>query len=118
MMALMLHDNYVANLGLQKQLQHLKLACYLVTMKKRFGSGRRISLSTRGSSRNIADANILATLSLTTKSTETKLLSGFDPIDLMRKYFRKVREYERAYREGHTAGPEVEEALQVASSCV
>ena len=32
--------------------------------------------------------------------------------DLMRKYFRRVREYVRAYREGHKAGPEVEKALK------
>ena len=32
--------------------------------------------------------------------------------DLMRKYFRRVREYASAYREGHKAGPEVEKALK------
>ena len=33
-------------------------------------------------------------------------------VDLIRKYFRKAREYERAYREGHQAGMEVEMALK------
>jgi hypothetical protein len=33
------------------------------------------------------------------------------PTDLIRKYFRRVREYARAYREGYKAGPEVERAL-------
>lgn len=32
--------------------------------------------------------------------------------DLMRKYFRKAREYAKTYREGHAAGPEVEKALK------
>ena len=32
--------------------------------------------------------------------------------DLMRKYFRWVCEYARAYREGHRAGPEIEKALK------
>ena len=33
-------------------------------------------------------------------------------VDLMRKYFRKVREIMRAYREGHTPGRELEMALK------
>ena len=36
--------------------------------------------------------------------------------DLIRKYFRKARDYARAYREGHTAGPEVEKALKTYKS--
>jgi len=28
-------------------------------------------------------------------------------IELMRKYFRKIREYQRAYREGNTLGKEI-----------
>ena len=32
--------------------------------------------------------------------------------DLIRKYFQKVCEYSRAYREGYSAGPEVEKALK------
>ena len=34
----------------------------------------------------------------------------------MRKYFRKVREYERAYLEGKKAGKEVEAAVKVYKS--
>ena len=33
-------------------------------------------------------------------------------IDLIRKYFRKAREYMRAYREGHSAGPELLQAVK------
>ena len=36
--------------------------------------------------------------------------------DLIRKYFRKVREYERAYLEGHKAGKEVEAAVKLYKS--
>ena len=31
---------------------------------------------------------------------------------MIRKYFRKMRETMRAYREGYTAGPELENALK------
>ena len=31
------------------------------------------------------------------------------PLDLIIKYFRRVREYARGYREGFTAGPELEQ---------
>ena len=34
------------------------------------------------------------------------------PVDLIRKYFRKVREIMKAYREGHTPGRELEMALK------
>ncbi len=37
-------------------------------------------------------------------------------LDSMRKYFRKTRDYERAYREGYKAGREVEQALKVFKS--
>ena len=33
-------------------------------------------------------------------------------VDLIRKYFRKVREIMRGYREGHTPGPDLETALK------
>jgi hypothetical protein len=33
-------------------------------------------------------------------------------VDLIRKFFRKVREYERAYVEGNKAGKEVEAAVK------
>ena len=33
-------------------------------------------------------------------------------IDLIRKFFRKARDYERAYLEGLKAGKEVEEAVK------
>ena len=33
-------------------------------------------------------------------------------VDLIRKYFRKARRYMRAYREGKTAGQEIEEAVK------
>ena len=33
-------------------------------------------------------------------------------LDQIRKYFRKMRETMHAYREGHTAGPELEKALK------
>ena len=33
-------------------------------------------------------------------------------VDLISKYFSKVREYERAYLEGHKAGKEVEKAVK------
>ena len=33
-------------------------------------------------------------------------------VDLIRNYFRKAREYERAYREGHQAGMEVKMPLK------
>ena len=41
-------------------------------------------------------------------------------VDLIRKYFRKAREYERAYREGHQAGMEVEMAYTnlIAAVCM
>ena len=34
------------------------------------------------------------------------------PTDLIRKYFRRVREYARGYREGFTAGPALEKAVK------
>ena len=34
------------------------------------------------------------------------------PVDLMRKYFRRVREYARGYREGFAAGPALERAVK------
>ena len=34
------------------------------------------------------------------------------PIDLFRKYFRRVREYARGYREGFAAGPALECAVK------
>ena len=34
-------------------------------------------------------------------------------VDLMRKYFRKAREYERAYLKGKKSGKEVETAVKV-----
>ena len=37
-------------------------------------------------------------------------------VDTIRKYFRKARDYEMAYREGHNAGNEVEQALKVYKS--
>ena len=33
-------------------------------------------------------------------------------MDLIRKYFRKARDYEKAYREGLKAGREVEDAVK------
>lgn len=36
--------------------------------------------------------------------------------DTIRKYFRRVQEYERAYREGKKAGSEVEQAVKVYKS--
>ena len=39
-------------------------------------------------------------------------------VTLIRKYFRKVREIMRAYREGHTPGQELELVLQVTSKSV
>ena len=53
-----------------------------------------------------------------TNSTLTKLREILDPaldsvtVELMRKYFRKVREYEKAYLEGKKAGKEVEAAVK------
>ena len=38
------------------------------------------------------------------------------PVELIRKYFRKVREYEKAYLEGKKAGKEVEAAVKVYKS--
>ena len=37
-------------------------------------------------------------------------------VDLIRKYFRRVREYERAYVEGKKAGKELEQAVKVYKS--
>ena len=37
-------------------------------------------------------------------------------VDLIRKYFRKAREYERAYREGIKAGRAIEEAVKIYKS--
>ena len=37
-------------------------------------------------------------------------------VDLIRKYFRRVLEYERAYNEGKKAGSEIERALKVYKS--
>lgn len=36
--------------------------------------------------------------------------------DLIRKYFRRVREYQRGYREGFAAGPELESAVKLYKS--
>lgn len=36
--------------------------------------------------------------------------------DLMREYFRRVREYQRGYREGFAAGPELESAVKLYKS--
>jgi hypothetical protein len=33
-------------------------------------------------------------------------------VDLIRKYFRKVREYARGYKEGFAAGPALENAIK------
>ena len=40
----------------------------------------------------------------------------FVTLDNIRKYFRKVREYERAYLEGHKTGEGVEDAIKVYKS--
>ena len=48
-----------------------------------------------------------------------KFHSELNPIErvwTIRKYFRKARDYEMAYREGHNAGNEVEQALKVYKS--
>lgn len=37
-------------------------------------------------------------------------------VDLIRKYFRKAREYERAYLEGKKAGKEVKAAVKLCKS--
>ena len=37
-------------------------------------------------------------------------------VDLIRKYFRRVREYHRAYREGKSGGTEVETAVKLYKS--
>ena len=37
-------------------------------------------------------------------------------VDLNRKYFRKVREQQRAYREGNTLGKEMQKILKVYKS--
>ena len=34
-------------------------------------------------------------------------------LDLIRKYFRKIREYQQAYTEGAKAGKEVESAVKL-----
>lgn len=43
---------------------------------------------------------------------------SLDSVELtsIRKYFRKAREYERAYREGHAAGKSVENAVKMYKS--
>ena len=33
-------------------------------------------------------------------------------VELIRKYFRKVREYQRAYRDGNTIGKEMQKTLK------
>ena len=53
-----------------------------------------------------------------TNFTLVKLRKLLDPaldsvsVDLIRKYFRKARDYEQAYREGHKAGKAVEKAVK------
>ena len=50
--------------------------------------------------------------------TLAKLRENINPaldslsVDLIKKYFRKVREYEQAYTEGNKAGKEVEAAVK------
>ena len=57
-----------------------------------------------------------------TNFTIAKLREIIDPaldsvnVELIRKYFRKVREYEKAYLEGKKAGKEVEAAVKVYKS--
>lgn len=57
-----------------------------------------------------------------TNFTFVRLRTIIDPaldsvaIDLIRKYFRRVREYERAYLEGKKAGKELEQAVKVFKS--
>ena len=37
-------------------------------------------------------------------------------VDMIRKFFRKMRDYLQAYREGHVAGPELEKAIMKCKS--
>ena len=57
-----------------------------------------------------------------TNFTFIRLRTIIDPsldsvsVDLIRKYFRRVREYERAYLEGKQVGKELEQAVKVFKS--
>ena len=50
----------------------------------------------------------------TFQGLEQTIGPGLDAVstDLIQKYFSKARDYARAYREGHAAGPEVEKAYK------
>ena len=65
---------------------------------------------------------VKAVLQANTNFTLVKLRDILNPaldsvtVDLMRKYFRKAREYERTYLKGKKSGKEVETAVKVYKS--
>ena len=69
--------------------------------------------------RRISSSSIKVYARAHTNFTLVKMRQLLDPaldsvtVDLIRKYFRKARDYERAYREGHKAGKAVEGAVKL-----
>lgn len=102
MMALMLHGHYIARFGLTHSSAAAEVALLLGFNEKTIRLWRKDFFTNRGEFSEYQRGSYARYTILKDEEYHT----------LARKYFRRVREYARGYREGFAAGPELETAVK------